>query len=225
MTASTDVSTTPRIEQVGGDHYASAGLQHWDLCVAADLPYLPSAASKYVARHRRKNGREDLEKAISYLERHLLAVDKYQYPASNNRGARLVGAQQFMNWISDARMEGRDTAILHDIMCAGNSARAVVQIRKVIEEEYPVNPVYGLTEDVQAAAARLAAIKPGTPEDGGHHERGILLPREITQFWYDHRLDPSMRTYYKRNASSCRWELQETETPGVTGYDLATEDA
>ncbi len=214
MSTSTEASGS--IKQVGGDHYATRGLQHWDLCVAADLPYLLSAASKYVARHRAKDGREGLEKAISYLERHLLAVDKYQYPSDANWGSRLAGSLEFMNWISDARMDGRDTAILHDIMCAGNSQRAIVQIRALIEEEYPVNPVYGLTEDVQAAAARLAAIKPGTPEDGGHH--AVVLARSLTQFQYDHRLDPAMRKHYRHNPSSCRWEVQLADL--ITDYGL-----
>lgn len=215
MTASTDASVTPRIEQVGGDHYKTRGVQHWDVCVSVDLPYLLSAASKYVARHRAKDGREGLQKAISYLERHLLAVGKNQYPGTSNRGSRLVGSTEFMNWISDARMQGRDTAILHDIMCAGNSQRAIVHIRAMIEEEYPVNPVYG-----------EEAMRPGTPEDGGHHERiSISLPRNITQFWYDRRLDPGMREYYWHNSSSCRWELQEGA--GVKGYELveASEEA
>lgn len=220
MTASTDVSTTPRIEQVGGDHYASAGLQHWDLCARHDVHYLLGCASKYVARHRRKNGREDLQKAISYLERYGRARSDGETRYGPDR---MVPAGLLIDWAAAAQLDVRDLPALHAIMCTCQHHVATEMLRQMIELEYPVNPVYGLTEDVQAAAARLAAIKPGTPEDGGHHERGILLPREITQFWYDHRLDPSMRECYTRNASSCRWELQET--PGVTDYDLATEEA
>ena len=178
MTASTDASATPRIEQVGGSHYKTRGVQHWDVCVSVDLPYLLSAASKYVARHRAKDGREGLQKAVSYLERHLLAVDKNQYPGGSNRGSRLVGSTEFMNWISDARMQGRDTAILHDIMCAGNSQRAIIHIRAMIEEEYPSAFVF-----VPAPGIRTEDVFPpaGTPEDGGHHEpRGFEPGVDVT---------------------------------------------
>lgn len=204
MTASTDASPT-KIEQVGGKHYRTRGVQHWDVCVAVDLPYLLSAASKYVSRHRAKNGREDLEKAMSYLERHLLATEKNQYPSNANRGSRLAGSLEFMNWVSDARMDGRDTAILHDIMCAGNSQRAIVQISVMIQEEYPVNSVY----------------TPGTPEDGGHHEPRApepmpSLPRCITQFHYDHRLPTEYKDCYEFNPHSCNWELK----PGFVGHDI-----
>lgn len=216
MTASTDAYPT-KIEQVGGKHYRTRGVQHWDVCVAVDLPYLPSAASKYVSRHRAKNGREDLEKAVSYLERHLLAVAKNHYPSNANRGSRLAGSLEFMNWISDARMDGRDTAILHDIMCAGNSQRAIVQIRALIEEEYPVNYIF-----VPAPGLREEDVfpPPGTPEDGGHHEPRApestpSLPRCISQFRYDHRLDPAYRGCYDYNVSTCHWDLK----PGFVAHD------
>lgn len=211
MTASTDAYPT-KIEQVGGKHYRTRGVQHWDVCVAVDLPYLPSAASKYVSRHRAKNGREDLEKAVSYLERHLLAVAKSHYPSNANRGSRLAGSLEFMNWISDARMDGRDTAILHDIMCAGNNQRAIVQIRTMIEEEYPVNIIHAL--GTLCSTGGNGAILPGTPEDGGHHE-APSLPRSITQFHYDHRVHPRWKDCYEHNVSTCRWDLK----PGYIGHD------
>lgn len=54
--------------QVGGQHY-SGTYQHWDWVVDCRLGYLDGNASKYVARWRKKNGREDLEKALHYIEK------------------------------------------------------------------------------------------------------------------------------------------------------------
>ncbi len=53
--------------QVGGTHYQSA-YQHWDL-VAEYLGsgYFKGVISKYVTRWRKKNGKEDLQKARHYL--------------------------------------------------------------------------------------------------------------------------------------------------------------
>ena len=56
------------VKQVGGDHYEGK-YQHWDWCDDCRVPYLESAATKYIQRWRDKNGVEDLEKAISYLKK------------------------------------------------------------------------------------------------------------------------------------------------------------
>ena len=55
--------------QVGGDHYKHAEYQHWDWAHDCRLHGLPCAASKYVSRYRRKNGKEDLEKAVHYIDK------------------------------------------------------------------------------------------------------------------------------------------------------------
>ena len=55
-------------KQVGGDHYKQTTLQPWDVISAWSLdPWLANVV-KYVQRHQRKNGREDLQKAVHYLE-------------------------------------------------------------------------------------------------------------------------------------------------------------
>lgn len=52
--------------QVGGDHYKSSGLQHWDLMELHNMGYLESAATKYIERNK-KDKKEDLQKAIHYI--------------------------------------------------------------------------------------------------------------------------------------------------------------
>ena len=56
-------------KQVGGTHYAGT-TQHWDMVLSAlDNRYLEGNATKYLARWRKKNGVQDLEKAEHYLEK------------------------------------------------------------------------------------------------------------------------------------------------------------
>lgn len=55
-------------KQVGGDHYRAA-IQHWDYVVANKMPYLEAMAFKYIDRHARKNGKQDLEKAMHFIEK------------------------------------------------------------------------------------------------------------------------------------------------------------
>lgn len=54
--------------QVGGDHYKSA-YQHWDYVAAAGIAYLPAQVSKYLSRWQKKNGLQDLEKALHFLDK------------------------------------------------------------------------------------------------------------------------------------------------------------
>lgn len=53
----------PFKQQVGGDHYTGMAIQPIEYCMANKLDACESAVIRYVSRHRRKNGKEDLLKA------------------------------------------------------------------------------------------------------------------------------------------------------------------
>lgn len=57
--------------QVGGSHYKTEGLQHWDLVDLFKWDYFQGQITKYLMRWRKKNGIEDLEKARHYLEKYI----------------------------------------------------------------------------------------------------------------------------------------------------------
>lgn len=59
---------TANDKQVGGAHYKKP-IQHWDLVIANNIPYLEAQIIKYVMRWREKNGLEDLQKAQHFLEK------------------------------------------------------------------------------------------------------------------------------------------------------------
>ena len=63
-------------KQIGGSHYRTNpdGVQHWDYCVAQNVPYLEAASTKYLIRWRKKNGLQDLEKALHYTQKRLESV-------------------------------------------------------------------------------------------------------------------------------------------------------
>lgn len=54
--------------QVGGDHYRK-GYQHWDFVVDCSIPYLEAQVTKYISRHEKKNGKQDLDKALHFLQK------------------------------------------------------------------------------------------------------------------------------------------------------------
>jgi len=53
-------------------------IQPAEYCQRNRLPYCEANVVKYVTRHREKNGREDIEKAIHYLQ--LLLEIEYPKP-------------------------------------------------------------------------------------------------------------------------------------------------
>lgn len=56
--------------QVGGSHYKGTTYQHWDyVLMALNGRYLEGNITKYVARWRKKNGLQDLQKARHYLDK------------------------------------------------------------------------------------------------------------------------------------------------------------
>jgi len=70
-----------RDKQIGGDHYKKTNIEPWDVFLDWQLdPWLCNVI-KYLQRHQRKNGKQDLEKAKHYLDFVLqnydLVVDKY----------------------------------------------------------------------------------------------------------------------------------------------------
>lgn len=56
--------------QVGGDHYKGK-VQHWDFCYEHEYDIFQVYITKYVHRHKNKNGLEDLYKAKHCLEKYI----------------------------------------------------------------------------------------------------------------------------------------------------------
>jgi hypothetical protein len=55
-------------KQVGGSHYKHFKIQPIEYIMANNFLFLEGCVIKYVSRHRYKNGKEDILKAIQNLE-------------------------------------------------------------------------------------------------------------------------------------------------------------
>ena len=55
-------------KQVGGSHYKQFKIQPAEFCHVNKIPYLEATAIKYLCRWRDKNGLQDLDKAIHFIE-------------------------------------------------------------------------------------------------------------------------------------------------------------
>ena len=73
--------------QEGGSHYAGS-FQHWDfVCECLGGRYLEGNLTKYIARWRKKNGLQDVKKALHYLLkiRELYEADNLESPPITRR--------------------------------------------------------------------------------------------------------------------------------------------
>ena len=55
-------------KQIGGSHYKKMKIQPSEFVIANELLFPEGNVIKYICRHRYKNGKEDLEKAIHFIE-------------------------------------------------------------------------------------------------------------------------------------------------------------
>ncbi len=62
------VAPSPLDVQVGGGHYKKFAIQPVEFCQRNRLGFCESSAIKYICRHGDKGKRQDVEKAIHFLE-------------------------------------------------------------------------------------------------------------------------------------------------------------
>lgn len=72
------MSDSAKAKQIGGDHYRKLVIQPSEFIYRNQLGWHEGNAVKYITRHRIKGGRQDIEKAIHYLE--LLLEAEYGPP-------------------------------------------------------------------------------------------------------------------------------------------------
>jgi hypothetical protein len=69
-------------KQIGGQHYKGMKIQPSEFIAKNDLKWYEGNAIKYICRHRLKNGKQDIEKAIHYLE---LLLEQYDEVINNGQ--------------------------------------------------------------------------------------------------------------------------------------------
>ena len=55
-------------KQIGGKHYQNFSIQPSKFVIENELLFPEGNVIKYICRHRFKNGKEDLEKAVHFIE-------------------------------------------------------------------------------------------------------------------------------------------------------------
>lgn len=101
------------LRQVGGTHYKTldGGLQHWDIIDLYGIGYLEGCATKYISRARKKNGIEDLHKAMHYIEK---MIDLYHTDERRPRGS--IPGDVLAAWYKSAGLNAKEAAICSQLL-------------------------------------------------------------------------------------------------------------
>jgi len=83
-------------KQHGGSHYQKYKIQPSKFVVENELLYPEGCAIKYIIRHRDKNGKEDILKAIHFLE--MIIERDYSESSGKNPQAVTSGISQKNSW-------------------------------------------------------------------------------------------------------------------------------
>lgn len=144
----------PYVAQEGGDHY-QVKYQHWDWVLEAEIGYLAGNASKYISRWRKKNGIQDLSKALTYIDKMIVTRDipsaDWHYRSSRWKIAILTD-----RFIESAGLTEEEGNIIH--LLAGPCP---VEMLKLARQD-----VENLIRSAQtaASAARWAAVQAMPPQ-------------------------------------------------------------
>lgn len=124
----------PNNMQVGGDHYRSK-FQHWDLVLRCDVGYLEGCASKYVTRWRRTTtGKEDLRKAVHYVEKLIAVVLARNYgPLAWRRNRYRDYHHDVSEFAAENGLSQLEALVVERLVC-WNSFECLTQARDAINK-------------------------------------------------------------------------------------------
>ena len=75
-------------DNIKPDHYGDSEIDVISFCQANNLDFMQGNVIKYITRYRKKNGLEDLRKAVEYINR-ILADEYPEYEAVVKRNENL----------------------------------------------------------------------------------------------------------------------------------------
>ena len=133
-------------QQIGGSHYASA-YQHWDYVWRLKLGYFPGQITKYALRWRKKNGAQDLEKAVHFAEKYqeLLAAGLEEPTLSPRTGKVGVELAHFAG-VNDL---DKTTLVIFGLLSHAHDVNSVVRVKILLLS--------------QLAKLQAEALAPGAP--------------------------------------------------------------
>ena len=125
-------------EQIGGDHYHSEDSfsQHWNVMMLLRANYFQGVITKYIDRWRKKNGVEDLQKAMHYARKY----KEYLYPPVYNLTSIETIARPLLKKYGMQSLEAR----AFQAVFQNNMGAAIARIQDLIDDA-EAGPTKGYT--------------------------------------------------------------------------------
>lgn len=122
----------PNERQVGGSHY-KVGVEHWDWTEAQGVGYLEGCATKYVVRWRKKNGLEDLEKALHYVEKLMALHGNAKLRRMNRVTIIEAGMTERFLTANGLTLEGLEANVVYGLLL-WRTNKDLITVRECIRE-------------------------------------------------------------------------------------------
>ena len=142
-------------KQVGGDHYQTpTNYQHWDWVSDLGLGYLGATATKYICRHKRKNGRVDVEKAMSYLDKmDEVGCERWgSIPAMEHSSSEIQEKTAHLCYSLGIEAESPEGWVLFSVACAENH-EDLREVRAIVDHMLANYPEQ-IVQDTETEAMR-----------------------------------------------------------------------
>lgn len=145
--------------QIGGDHYKNTPSQHWNLVITTRMGYFEGQITRYISRWRKKDGIQDLQKALHYI---------YKLIEVNNGGMRMGGG------IGSLSMRTEVTKFIAANSLSNIEGQAIMEVVCWRDEGHLM-----LARDLVIQLSEEAEPKPVPVEDSNKHaDRGKCLISE-----------------------------------------------
>lgn len=116
--------------QIGGNHYKQFAIQPIEFCMKNGLNACQTNIVKYICRYKHKNGKEDLLKALHYVE---LLVQFYENGIEEKQTKGIIPITVFEQDNSMTEIQGK---IIY-CACFNRLEKAKDLITNLIQKEYP----------------------------------------------------------------------------------------
>lgn len=104
--------SNPNDTQIGGEHYKKATFQPWDWALQrhGSLGHYEVSIIQYVTRFREKGGKQDLEKAMHYLDKMIYEHSRNDY---YNMANKLRGSTQLTMFRDQNKIDKYQSQVVH----------------------------------------------------------------------------------------------------------------
>lgn len=149
--------------QIGGQHYKTA-YEHWDLVLQLNLGYFEGNATKYLSRWRKKGGKDDLQKAMHYVDKLIESVEFVAPPRASMNEAAV--AQQVVSFAQANKLWKEEEDIVFQL-ATWSVVADLIEVRGLMDRLLLLDPDAEEPEDPEEQEPRPVPIS----DSNKHAER------------------------------------------------------